>query len=85
MGCSSMVSSNNRNHNRKAGILDLGLDVVNHGIEDDSDPFLEADERMELETLIEKTGDGGCTVDEFLNGDSDLLVCVEMDDDNWHS
>jgi len=24
-----------------------------------------------------KTGDGGCTADEFLTGDS------EMDDDNW--
>jgi len=36
-----------------------------------------------LEDLIEKTGDGGCKVDEFLTGDSDLPVCVEMDDDNW--
>ena len=27
--------------------------------------------------------DGSCTVDEFLTGDSDLSVCVEMDDDNW--
>ena len=30
-----------------------------------------------------KIGDGSCTVDEFLTGDSDLSVCVEMDDDNW--
>ena len=37
---------------RKAGILDRELDVVNRGIEDDSDPFLEADERMELEGLV---------------------------------
>lgn len=28
---------------RKAGMLDVGLDVVDCGIEDDSDPFLEAD------------------------------------------
>ena len=68
---------------RKASILDRELDVVNRGIEDDSDPFLEADERMELEGLIEKIGGGGCTVDEFLTGDSDLSVCIEMDDDNW--
>jgi len=67
---------------RKAGILDRELDVVSRGIEDDSDPFLEADERTELEDLIEKTGDGGCAVDEFLTGNSDLPVCVEMDDDN---
>jgi len=50
---------------RKAGILDRELDVVSLGIEDDSDPFFEADERTELEDLIEKTGDGSCTVDEF--------------------
>ena len=56
--------------------------MVNRQIEDDLDPFLEADECMELEQLIEKTGTGGCTVDEFLTGDSDLPVCVEMDD-NW--
>ena len=36
-------------------------------------------ERTELEDLIEKTGDGGCTVHEFLTGDSDLPACVEMD------
>ena len=57
---------------RKAGILDRELDAVSRGIEDDSDPFLEADERTELEDLIEKTGDGSCTVDEFLTGDSDF-------------
>ena len=61
------------------------MDVVNHGIEDGSDPYLEAGERMELESLIEKIGDGGCTVEEFLNGDSDLPVCVDMDDNNWNT
>ena len=33
--------------------------------------------------LYTKIGDGSCTVDEFLTGDSELSVCVEMDDDNW--
>ena len=70
---------------RKAGILDTGLDVICHTINDDEDPFLEADERIELDKLIEKTGDGGCVLDEFLTGDSDLAVCVEMDDDNWET
>ena len=38
----------------------------------------------ELEQLIEKTSTGGCTIDEFLTGDSsDLPVCMEMDHDNW--
>ena len=38
---------------------------------------------MELEGLIDNISDSGCTVDEFFTGDSDLAVCVEMDDDNW--
>lgn len=57
--------------------------MINHAIEDDSDPFSEADECMELQGLIEQTGGEGCTVDEFLTGDNDLPVCVEMDDGNW--
>lgn len=67
---------------RNAGVLDKELDMVSRGI-DDSDPFLDADERMELEQLIEKTGADSCTVEEFVTGDSDLSVCAEMDDDNW--
>ena len=54
-----------------------------HGIEDYTDPFLEADECMELKSLIEKAGDSRCTVDEYLTGDSDLPVSADMDDDNW--
>ena len=46
---------------RNAGILNEELDVVNLGIEEDSDPFLEADKRMELEQLIARTGTGGCS------------------------
>lgn len=37
---------------------------------------------MELNRLIEKTGDGGCMLDKFLTGDSYLPVCMEADDDN---
>jgi len=47
----------------------------------DDDPFLEADKLVELGRLIEKTG----SVDEFVGGDDDLAVCVEMDGDNWQS
>ena len=39
-----------------------------HTTNDDEDPFLEADERIELDKLIEKTGDGGYVLDEFLTG-----------------
>ena len=67
---------------RKAGVLDAELDVV---CRNDEDPFLEIDERMELDKLIEKNGDGRCMLDEFLTGDSDLPVCMETDDDNWQT
>ena len=69
---------------RKAGILDMGLAVISI-INDDEDPFLEADERMELDKLIEETSDGGCILDEFLTGDNDLMICMAMDDDNWET
>ena len=36
---------------KKAGVLDAELDVV---CRNDEDPFLEIDERMELDKLIEK-------------------------------
>ena len=67
---------------RKAGILDTDLDVISRDA-DDNDPFLEADNLQELSRLIEKTGDDGCSSSEFVSGDDDLPVCVEMDDDNW--
>ena len=68
---------------RKAGILSSELDVISRGNENGLNPFLEADECMELEVLIEKIGNGGCTVDKFLTSDSDLSVCREMDENNW--
>ena len=39
----------------------------------------------ELDKFIEKNGDGGCKLDEFLTGDSELPVCMETDDDNWQT
>ena len=71
---------------RKAGILDTELDVICRDTEsDDNDPFLEADKLLELDRLIEKTVDGGCSTDEFIGGGDDLQVCVEMDGDDWQS
>ena len=51
----------------------------------EEDLFLEVDERMELNQLIEKTGDGECNLDEFLTGDSDLPICLEADNDDWQT
>ena len=44
-----------------------------------------SDKLLELDRLIEKTADDGCSTVEFVAGDDDLPVCVEMDDDNWQS
>ena len=59
---------------RKASILDTDLDVI-CGDADDKDPFLEANKLLELGRLIGKTGDDGCSSDEFVSGDDDLPVC----------
>jgi len=70
---------------QKAGILSDSLDVVAHPLEDDVDPFLEADARMEIQSLIEKMMPAGesCTVAEYLRGDDDLPVCTDLDSDSW--
>ena len=72
---------------RKAGILNANLDVVSCYLEEEDDPFLEADMRMEVQSLIEKTmpTDGRCNLDEYLNGDDDLPVCMELDGDSWEA
>ena len=47
------------------------------------DPFADIDEDFELQHLIEQTRSESCTPCEFISGDDDLPVCVEMDDENW--
>ena len=68
---------------RKAGILTSDLDVVT--VEVENDPFLEADMRMEMQSMINKTvlPGGTCDVNEYLQGDDELPVCVDLDSDNW--
>ena len=51
---------------RKAGILDTDLDVICWDA-DDEDPSLEADNLLELGRLIKKTGDDGCSSNEFVS------------------
>ena len=62
---------------RKAGIL-LGWKMIF---------FLEADVRMEVQSLIEKTmpAGGRCDLDEYLHGDDDLPVCMDLDNDSWET
>ena len=68
-------------------ILNTDLDIVSSGFEEEDDPFLEADMRMEVQSLIEKTmpADGRWTVNEYVRGDDDLLVCMEFDNDTWEA
>lgn len=60
-------------------------DVISCDAADDSDPFSEADQLMELGRLIEETVGSGCHIDEFVDGDGDLPVCVEMEGNDWQS
>ena len=71
---------------RKAGILNDSLDVITCPImADDSHPFLEVDERLEIQSLIDKTmpTGKGCSVEEYLKGDNDLSVCTDFDSNTW--
>ena len=71
---------------RKAGVLNDTLDVVGldrAGADGSEDPFAAIDQDLELQCLIEQTGSETCTPQEFISGDDDLPVCVEMDDENW--
>ena len=71
---------------RKAGILNAGLDVVSSDL-DENDPFLEADTRMEMQSIIEKTmaADRRCNVDEYLNCDNDLPSCMQLNNATWEA
>ena len=42
---------------------------------------------MKRESFIEKTmpTDGRCTLDQYLKGDEDLSVCMELDDETWET
>ena len=69
---------------RNAGILDSDMAVV---VRDEEDPFPAADECMALQGLIDKTMSGheACPLEEYVNGDSDLPVCLDVDDNSWEN
>ena len=69
---------------RKAGILGTDMaDVV--ACDSTEDPFVEADRCMELQSLINETMgvDSSCPANEYVNGDDDLPVCFELNDNDW--
>ena len=73
---------------RKAGVLNYVLEVVGldqAGADGSVDPFADIDKDFELQYLIEQIRSESCTPREFISGDNDLPVCVEMDDENWEN
>ena len=59
----------------------MGLDYA--GADGSEDPFSASDQDEELQQLLEQTGSESCTPQEFISGDDDLPVGVEMEDENW--
>lgn len=74
---------------RKAGILNSAMDVITcTGVQEETaDPFLIADESMELQNLIDQTMavEESCPVDEYLRGDDELPTCVDLDGTDWEA
>ena len=60
----------------------VGLDQA--GADDSDDPFAAINQDLEPHSLIEQTGSDSRTPEEFVSGDDDLPVCVEMDNENWN-
>ena len=65
---------------RKVSILDSGMEVVSCDIDDD--PFADIEEDEELQSLISKLMPESerCTAQEYINGDSELATCNDMED-----
>ena len=86
-------SKNSRAHNNHVCI---NTDYVTQGIkdtygtyggldDDNKDPFLESDAYIELQGLIDSTvtSEEACSMKEYLHGDNDLPVCVDLDSETW--
>ncbi len=67
---------------RRAGILNDDMsDVVTCEVEDD--PFQDLDEDTNLQEVIQQVMlPDACSVQENANGDDEIPVCIEMDDDS---
>ena len=67
---------------RKSGITDDSFSVVTRSYEDE-DPSDDLEAQEELCDLIGHIPDS-CTVDEYINGEKDVHICMQYDED-WES
>ena len=67
---------------QKAGITSSDFSVVG-GQYEDEDPFVDLDGQDELQSLIDQISHSEtcCDVDEYINGEDDMPVCMEYDND----
>ena len=65
---------------RHAGVLSTDL-LIN--ALDEKDPFQDIDEDVGISSLIPTGTLHQSSVEEYVNGDNSLSVCVDMDDDQW--
>ena len=72
---------------RKAGILTASMIDVVARDNVDTDPFAELDDSIELQHLIDETmgPDQSCPATEYVRGDEDLSVCVDLNGNDWEA
>ena len=62
------------------------MDVVARTHDTEDDPFLESEACMELQNLLEKTmpnSEQRCSLAEYLRGEEEVPVRVDMDGEDW--
>ena len=67
---------------RKSGVIGSDFTVVGRSCED-HDPFDDVDAQEELDTLVGQVCPlaARCPVDEYINGDNNMAICVQYDED----
>lgn len=70
---------------KTSGILNDDLDLHDCICTSDTDPFQDLDDATCLTPLISSTmgTQSACTVSEYINGDNDVPVCSDLENDQW--
>ena len=80
----------NKKRFRRAGVLNDDMSAVSCGTAEE-DPFLDLDASSDVDAsseLIQQLLDlampgNSCTIEDYVNGDNDLPICIGMNDDQW--